>query len=112
MCWFKQLTLLYNFELYFYFQIREWQHWGSGCYKYKCESGRLHIVVSNTIRNHFTSSYRMYIGLLSDLFEQPLDLDLTLNKSPFVPNESHPNASHCDSLSENIQMKNIIYILI
>ncbi|KAL4708348.1 hypothetical protein ACJJTC_016450 [Scirpophaga incertulas] len=28
-------------------QIREWQHWGSGCYKYKCESGRLHIVVGN-----------------------------------------------------------------
>ncbi|CAH0731104.1 unnamed protein product, partial [Brenthis ino] len=28
-------------------QIREWQHWGSGCYKYKCESGRIHIVVGN-----------------------------------------------------------------
>ncbi|XP_052746381.1 leishmanolysin-like peptidase isoform X2 [Bicyclus anynana] len=28
-------------------QIREWQHWGSGCYKYKCESGRLRIVVGN-----------------------------------------------------------------
>ncbi|XP_045456221.1 leishmanolysin-like peptidase [Melitaea cinxia] len=28
-------------------QIREWQHWGSGCYKYKCENGRLHIVVGN-----------------------------------------------------------------
>ncbi|XP_069364252.1 leishmanolysin-like peptidase [Maniola hyperantus] len=28
-------------------QIREWQHWGSGCYKYKCESGRLRVVVGN-----------------------------------------------------------------
>ncbi|CAB3240905.1 unnamed protein product [Arctia plantaginis] len=28
-------------------QIREWQHWGSGCYEYKCEYGRLHIVVGN-----------------------------------------------------------------
>ncbi|XP_047522811.1 leishmanolysin-like peptidase isoform X3 [Pieris napi] len=28
-------------------QIREWQHWGSGCYKYKCDSGRLHIIVGN-----------------------------------------------------------------
>ncbi|XP_053622576.1 leishmanolysin-like peptidase isoform X6 [Plodia interpunctella] len=28
-------------------QIREWQHWGSGCYKYKCERGRLHVVVGN-----------------------------------------------------------------
>lgn len=26
-------------------QTREWQHWGSGCYKYKCENGRLHILV-------------------------------------------------------------------
>ncbi|XP_055902649.1 leishmanolysin-like peptidase isoform X2 [Eupeodes corollae] len=28
-------------------QTREWQHWGSGCYKYKCDNGRLHIVVAN-----------------------------------------------------------------
>ncbi|XP_061381728.1 leishmanolysin-like peptidase isoform X1 [Danaus plexippus] len=28
-------------------QIREWQHWGSGCYKYKCENGRIHVVVGN-----------------------------------------------------------------
>ncbi|XP_045509284.1 leishmanolysin-like peptidase [Colias croceus] len=28
-------------------QIREWQHWGSGCYKYKCDGGRLHVVVGN-----------------------------------------------------------------
>ncbi|KAG7306620.1 hypothetical protein JYU34_007993 [Plutella xylostella] len=28
-------------------QIREWQHWGSGCYKYKCKKGRLHIIVGN-----------------------------------------------------------------
>lgn len=27
-------------------QTREWQHWGSGCYEYKCEQGRLHIMVS------------------------------------------------------------------
>lgn len=26
-------------------QTREWQHWGSGCYEYKCELGRLHILV-------------------------------------------------------------------
>jgi len=28
-------------------QTREWQHWGSGCYKYKCANGRLHILVGN-----------------------------------------------------------------
>lgn len=27
-------------------QARQWQHWGSGCYRYKCEVGRLHIIVS------------------------------------------------------------------
>lgn len=26
-------------------QTREWQHWGSGCYKYKCDNRRLHILV-------------------------------------------------------------------
>ncbi|XP_014614283.1 PREDICTED: leishmanolysin-like peptidase [Polistes canadensis] len=28
-------------------QARQWQHWGSGCYQYKCETGRLHIMVAN-----------------------------------------------------------------
>ncbi|XP_014238873.1 leishmanolysin-like peptidase isoform X2 [Trichogramma pretiosum] len=28
-------------------QVRQWQHWGSGCYRYKCEAGRLHIMVTN-----------------------------------------------------------------
>jgi len=27
-------------------QVRQWQHWGSGCYEYSCQNGRLHIVVS------------------------------------------------------------------
>lgn len=34
-------------------QTREWQHWGSGCYRYKCKDGRLHIIVSQTKRNEF-----------------------------------------------------------
>lgn len=28
-------------------QTREWQNWGSGCYKYSCSGGRLHIHISN-----------------------------------------------------------------
>lgn len=28
-------------------QSREWQHWGSGCYKFKCKLGRLHIIVNH-----------------------------------------------------------------
>ena len=27
-------------------QVRQWQHWGSGCYQYKCEDGRVHVMVS------------------------------------------------------------------
>lgn len=26
-------------------QVRQWQHWGSGCYQYTCEGGRLNIIV-------------------------------------------------------------------
>lgn len=26
-------------------QMRQWQHWGSGCYGYRCQNGRLHILV-------------------------------------------------------------------
>lgn len=26
-------------------QVRQWQHWGSGCYEYACQAGRLHIIV-------------------------------------------------------------------
>jgi leishmanolysin-like peptidase len=26
-------------------QMRQWQHWGSGCYGYECQNGRLHILV-------------------------------------------------------------------
>ncbi|KAK7869707.1 hypothetical protein R5R35_011777 [Gryllus longicercus] len=28
-------------------QVRQWQHWGSGCYRYACHSGRLHLEVAN-----------------------------------------------------------------
>ncbi|UYV62458.1 LMLN [Cordylochernes scorpioides] len=28
-------------------QVRQWQHWGSGCYRYTCRAGRLHLNVAN-----------------------------------------------------------------
>ncbi|CAG9768000.1 unnamed protein product [Ceutorhynchus assimilis] len=28
-------------------QLRQWMHWGSGCYGYRCQNGRLHILVGN-----------------------------------------------------------------
>lgn len=44
-------------------QVRQWQHWGSGCYRYQCEFGRLHILV-NKIEYHFSeiiyTLYEMY----------------------------------------------------
>lgn len=30
-------------------QVRQWQHWGSGCYQYTCKAGRLHLQVSHTV---------------------------------------------------------------
>lgn len=45
-------------------QVRQWQHWGSGCYKYNCQNGRLHIIVSiffqfNCI-NYYANSTNKY----------------------------------------------------
>ncbi|KAK4308425.1 hypothetical protein Pmani_019873 [Petrolisthes manimaculis] len=34
--------------------LRQWQHWGSGCYQYMCVDGRLHIIVAN----HTYTCYR------------------------------------------------------
>lgn len=31
-------------------QVRQWQHWGSGCYQYTCKAGRLHLQVSHTVK--------------------------------------------------------------
>lgn len=45
-------------------QIREWQHWGSGCYKYKCESGRLHIVVGNYTYTCYHASQVLQIRII------------------------------------------------
>ncbi|KAJ0184254.1 hypothetical protein K1T71_000677 [Dendrolimus kikuchii] len=46
-------------------QIREWQHWGSGCYKYKCESGRLHIVVGNYTYTCFHAGQVLQVRIIS-----------------------------------------------
>ncbi|GJQ82822.1 hypothetical protein Trydic_g13524 [Trypoxylus dichotomus] len=34
-------------------QMRQWQHWGSGCYFYRCENGKLHISVSKYVYTCF-----------------------------------------------------------
>jgi hypothetical protein len=40
-------------------QVRQWQHWGSGCYKYFCDAGRLHIEVLN---NTYTCFYPQQVS--------------------------------------------------
>ncbi|GBP23419.1 Leishmanolysin-like peptidase [Eumeta japonica] len=47
-------------------QIREWQHWGSGCYKYKCESGRLHIVVGNYTYTCYHAGQTLQVRIVRD----------------------------------------------
>ncbi|XP_037292230.1 leishmanolysin-like peptidase isoform X2 [Manduca sexta] len=47
-------------------QLREWQHWGSGCYKYKCQSGRLHIVVGNYTYTCFHANQVLQVRIIKD----------------------------------------------
>lgn len=46
-------------------QTREWQHWGSGCYNYKCENGRLHIIVGNYSYECFQPGQELTIRILA-----------------------------------------------
>lgn len=47
-------------------QVRQWQHWGSGCYKYSCENGRLHIEVANHTYTCYHSKQEIKVQLLSN----------------------------------------------
>lgn len=46
------------------YHVRQWQHWGSGCYKYHCKNGRLHIEVANNTYTCFYESQQLKIQLL------------------------------------------------
>ncbi|XP_077284590.1 leishmanolysin-like peptidase, invadolysin isoform X2 [Arctopsyche grandis] len=45
-------------------QVRQWQHWGSGCYEYKCQSGRLHIMVGNYSYECFHAGQELAVRIL------------------------------------------------
>ena len=47
-------------------QVRQWQHWGSGCYKYHCRNGRLHIEVQNQTFTCFYPQQEITISLLAN----------------------------------------------
>lgn len=46
-------------------QTREWQHWGSGCYNYKCANGRLHIMVANYTYECYFAGQEISIRIFS-----------------------------------------------
>lgn len=47
-------------------QVRQWQHWGSGCYEYFCQSGRLHIVVANYSYTCYRTGQELSIRIISN----------------------------------------------
>lgn len=47
-------------------QLRQWQHWGSGCYEYHCADGRLHIHVENYTFTCYAENQKVTIQLLSN----------------------------------------------
>ena len=46
-------------------QVRQWQHWGSGCYRYHCKNGRLHIEVMNQTFTCFYPRQELHVSLLA-----------------------------------------------
>lgn len=46
-------------------QVRQWQHWGSGCYKYYCKNGRLHLEVMNHTFTCFYPRQEIQVSLLA-----------------------------------------------
>lgn len=47
-------------------QTRQWQHWGSGCYGYRCENGRLHILVGNYSYECFHANQAITIRIVNN----------------------------------------------
>ncbi|KAK5639681.1 hypothetical protein RI129_012173 [Pyrocoelia pectoralis] len=46
-------------------QMRQWLHWGSGCYAYHCENGRLHIIVGNYTYTCYHAYQELSIRIIS-----------------------------------------------
>ncbi|KAH9383115.1 hypothetical protein HPB48_023850 [Haemaphysalis longicornis] len=94
-------------------QVRTWQHWGSGCYKYSCSEGRLHIEVANhtytcyhskqQIRIQLFASGWLHIGTIvcptcRDICQKEgMECDADLVKASYVLAEKqfHKDMLHC-----------------
>lgn len=47
-------------------QTRQWQNWGSGCYGYRCENGRLHILIGNYSYECFHANQEISIRIIDN----------------------------------------------
>ncbi|XP_021940334.1 leishmanolysin-like peptidase [Zootermopsis nevadensis] len=47
-------------------QVRRWQHWGSGCYQFTCQAGRLHIMVANYTYTCYFPGQELSILIISN----------------------------------------------
>jgi len=47
-------------------QVRQWQHWGSGCYQYSCHAGRLNIIVDNRTFPCYYPGQELQIRLIAE----------------------------------------------
>ncbi|XP_065336991.1 leishmanolysin-like peptidase [Cloeon dipterum] len=47
-------------------QVRLWQHWGSGCYKYNCHGGRINVLVANYTFTCYQKGQQIPIKILAD----------------------------------------------
>lgn len=45
-------------------QVRQWQHWGSGCYQYDCQGGRLNIIVKSYLSGFLFIFYNLSLIVL------------------------------------------------
>ena len=48
-------------------QVRQWQHWGSGCYNYLCEQRRLHIVILNHTYTCYFPGQEIQVSITENL---------------------------------------------
>ncbi|XP_037082766.1 LOW QUALITY PROTEIN: leishmanolysin-like peptidase [Pollicipes pollicipes] len=47
-------------------KVRQWQHWGSGCYQHACVAGRVHVTVTNHTYTCFHAGQELNISLMAN----------------------------------------------
>ena len=62
-------------------QVRQWQHWGSGCYNYVCEDNRLHIIVLNSTYTCFYGGQELKVQTTWKILAVKISLTLFISDS-------------------------------